>query len=51
LVTVEPIGFFASGNIPIGHVVVLGYLFGVWDNPNPPTKKAKNPSSKSEAFL
>ena len=38
LVTNEPIGFCFSGNIPTGPVVVLGYLFGGWDNPNPPKK-------------
>ena len=30
LVTTEPIGFYSSGNIPAGPVVVLGYFLGVW---------------------
>ena len=34
-VTTEPIGFYSSGNIPTGPVVVLGYFLGGWDIPNP----------------
>ncbi len=30
LVTTEPIGFYPSGNIPTGPVVVLGYLFTIY---------------------
>ena len=29
-VTTEPIGFYFSGNIPTGTVVVLGYFFRGW---------------------
>ena len=28
-VTTEPIGFYSSGNIPTGPVVVLGYFLGI----------------------
>ena len=45
LVTTEPIGFYSSGNIPTGPVVVLGYFLGGWDTPNPPKNK-KNPTPK-----
>ena len=38
-VTTEPIGFYSSGNIPTGPVVVLGYFLGGWDTPNPPKNK------------
>ena len=31
-VTAEPIGFYSSGNIPTGPVVVLGFLFWGWDD-------------------
>ena len=41
-VTTEPIGFYSSGYIPIGPVVVLSYFLGGWDTPNPPKNK-KNP--------
>ena len=34
-VTIEPIGFYSSGNIPTGPVVVLGYFLGGLDTPNP----------------
>ena len=36
LVTTEPIGFYSSGNISTGPVVILGYFLGEWDTPNPP---------------
>ena len=42
-VTTEPIGFYSSGNIPTGQVVVLGYFFWGGDTPNPP-KNNKSPS-------
>ena len=35
-VTTEPIGFYSSGNVPAGPVVVLGYFLGGWDTPIPP---------------
>ena len=38
LVTIESIGFYSSGNIPTGPVVVLGYF-----HPQPPKKQKKNP--------
>ena len=41
LVTTALIGFYFSGNIPTGPVVVLGYFLGGWDTPNP--QKTKNP--------
>ena len=41
-VTTETIGFYSSGDIPTGPVVVLSYFIGGWDNPNLP-KKYKNP--------
>ena len=41
-VTTEPIGFYSSGNIPTGPVVVLGYFLEGWDTPNPP-KNIKSP--------
>ncbi len=34
-VTTEPIGFYSSGDILTGPVVVLGYFLGRWDTPNP----------------
>ena len=34
--TTKLIGFYSSGNIPTGPVVVLGYIFGGWDTYNPP---------------
>ena len=34
-VTTEPIGFYSSGSIPTGPVMVLGYFLGGWDTPNP----------------
>ena len=37
-VITEPIGFYSSGYIPIGAVVVLGYYLGGWDTLNPPKK-------------
>ncbi len=37
-VTTEPIGFYSSGNIPKGPVVVLGYLLGV-GHPQPLQKQ------------
>ena len=40
-VTTEPIGFYSSGNIPTGPVVVLGYFLGGWDTPNSPLNKKK----------
>ena len=39
LVTTEPIGFYSSGNIPTGPVVVLGYFLEGVGNPQPPIKK------------
>ena len=42
-VTTEPIGFYSSGNIPTGPVVVLGYFLGEWDTPNPPKNKKSPP--------
>ena len=38
-VTTEPIGFYSSGYISIGPVVVLSYFIGGWDTPNPPKNK------------
>ena len=38
-VTTEPIGFYSSGNIPNGPVVVLGYFLWGWDTPNPTKNK------------
>ena len=40
-VTTKPIGFYSSGNIPTGAVVVLGYFLGGWDTPNPSPQKQK----------
>ena len=39
LVTTEPTGFYSSGNIPTGHVVVLGYFLKGWDTHTPPPQK------------
>ena len=30
-VSAKPIGFYSSGNIPNGPLVVLGYFHGGWD--------------------
>ena len=45
-VTTEPIGFYSSGNIPTGLVVVLGYFLGWWDTPNPPKNEIPPPPEK-----
>ena len=43
-VTTEPIGFYSSGYIPIGPVVVLSYFYGGGSPPtSPPSKKMKIP--------
>ena len=34
-VTTELIGFYSSGYIPTGPVVVLGYFLRGWDTPTP----------------
>ena len=39
--TAEPIGFYFSGNIPIGLVVVLGYFL---EKPQLPKKKKSLPN-------
>ena len=39
LVTTKPTGFYSSGNIPTGHVVVLGYFLKGWDTHTPPPQK------------
>ena len=49
-VTTEPIGFYSSGNIPTGPVVVLGYFLGGWDTPNPPKNK-KKPTAQIFYFI
>ena len=41
-VTTEPIGFYSSGNIPTGPVVVLGYFLGGVGHPQLP-KNNKSP--------
>ena len=41
-VTTKSIGFYSSGNISTGPVVVLGYFLRGWDTPNHPKNK-KNP--------
>ncbi len=38
-VTTKPIGFYSSGNIPDGPVVVLGYFLGGLDTIIPPPNK------------
>ena len=38
-VTTEPIGFYSSGNIPTGLVVVLGYFLGGVGHPKIPQKQ------------
>ena len=44
LVTTESIGFYSSGNIPTGPVVVLSYFLREWDTvvPKPPQSPQKN---------
>ncbi len=41
-VTTEPIGFYSSGNIPTGPVVVLGYFLVGVGHPKPRQKKKKS---------
>ncbi len=41
LVTTVPIGFYSSGNIPTGPVMVLGYFLNRVGQPTPPPKKKK----------
>ena len=49
-VTTEPIGFYTSGYIPIGRVVVLSYFLGGWDTHNPP-KNENSPHPQKNSFL
>ena len=42
-VTTEPIGFYSSGYIPIGPVVVLSYFLGGWDTSDPPKNQKISP--------
>ena len=50
-VTIEPIGFYSSGYIPIGPLVVLSYFLEGWDTPNPPKNEKSLLPPKNFLFL
>ncbi len=50
-VTTEPIGFYSSGNIPTGRVVVLGYFLGGGTHPTPQKQNKKITNLANFAIL
>ena len=50
-VTTEPIGFYCSGNIPTGPVVILGYFLGGGTPPTPQKTKKSSPLFFDKDFL